>query len=362
MIQLHISLARQAYKIHLATDWPSRGITALFGPSGCGKSSLLRCLAGLEPDCRGFISVNDEVWQDDAQGIFLKPYQRSVALAFQNGALFPHLSVRENLQYGLQRKGQKRNSLGFDEVVEMFDLGYLIERHPAALSGGETQRVAIGRTLLAHPSLLLLDEPLSGLDFQRKAEIMPFLERLHRELDIPVIYVSHLVGEVIRLADHLALMRQGELTLSAPLHQALLDDHTPSGLRNRAAVSLPCQVIEYDDTRCLARVDSALGILHIPAGLVKAGARMRLSIPADAVAPTSGTGRNPDTRLASVSGCSNQRKGQVLVRYEASGVALFGLSPIADLPQYPLQSGMEMGIRINESMLELATRSSPVSR
>ncbi len=362
MIRLNISFARQAFKINIATDLPSRGVTALFGASGCGKSSILSCLAGLESGCRGFISVNDEVWQDDAQGIFLKPYQRPVALAFQDGALFPHLSVRENLQYGLQRKGSQRKgnqcrSLGFDEVVEMFDLSRLIDSRPAALSGGEAQRVAIGRTLLAHPSLLLLDEPLSGLDFQRKAEIMPFLERLHQELDIPVIYVSHVVGEVIRLADHLALMRQGELTLSAPLHQALLDDRTPGGLRNRAAVSLSCQVIQYDDTRCLARVDSTLGVLHIPSGFVESGARMRLTIPADAVAPGTGS----DARTASVSGCSSQRKGRVLVRYEVGGVTLFGLSPVADLPQYPLQDGIETDIRINESMLALATESSPLN-
>lgn len=360
MIRLRISLARQAYKINLTTDWPSRGITALFGPSGCGKSSVLRCLAGLEPDCCGFISVNDEVWQDDEHGIFLKPHQRSVALAFQSGALFPHLSVRENLQYGLKRKGQRRKSLGFDEVVEMFDLAHLIDRRPAELSGGEVQRAAIGRTLLAHPSLLLLDEPLSGLDFQRKAEILPFLDRLHRELEIPVVYVSHLVGEVIRLADHLALMQQGELALSASLHQALLDDRTPSGLRNRATVFLPCQVVRYDAAQCLAQVTCALGCLCIPSDPVEANAKLRLTIPADAVAP--GTGTDPDARPAIVSGCSSERKGRVLVRYETAGITLFGLSPVADLPQYPLPEGTQVGIQINASMLALATIASPVSR
>lgn len=183
------------------------GITALSGPSGSGKTTLLRCIAGLTR-MDGSLTVGGETWQDDR--IFLRPHRRPVGVVFQESSLLPHLSVRGNLLYGAKRTSAKVE-IGFDETVELLGLGPLLGRSVANLSGGERQRVALGRALLSQPRLLLMDEPLSSLDAGSKAEILPYLERLHRRLAIPALYVSHDAGEIARLADRVLLMRSGEV-------------------------------------------------------------------------------------------------------------------------------------------------------
>ncbi len=185
---------------------PLAGVTAVFGPSGCGKTTLLRCIAGLTRLAHGFLALDGEVWQDDAS--FRPPHRRAAGYVFQEASLFPHLSVRGNLLYGRRRANGRHAWFGFDEVVGMMGLERLLTRAPADLSGGERQRVAIGRALLAQPRLLLMDEPLASLDRDSKDEILDHLEELHRRLPIPVLYVSHAVGEVERLADYLARISQ----------------------------------------------------------------------------------------------------------------------------------------------------------
>jgi molybdate transport system ATP-binding protein len=177
---------------------PGRGVTALFGPSGCGKSTLLRCIAGLTAAPSGRCVVNGEVWQDGAQA--LPTHQRPLGYVFQEPQLFAHLSVRANLQYGRSRATAAQQRVEWDRAIGLLGIGHLLERRTAGLSGGERQRIAIARALLTSPRLLLMDEPLAALDLARKNEFMPYLERLHRELDIPVIYVSHAPDEVARLA------------------------------------------------------------------------------------------------------------------------------------------------------------------
>ena len=201
---------------------PSRGVTALVGPSASGKTTLLRCIAGLER-LPGRLVVAGEVWRDDR--VFLPPYRRALGYVFQEASLLPHLSVRANLEFGFKRiKGAARTSL--DEVVDSLGLGSLLARSPDRLSGGERQRVAIGRALLTQPRLLLMDEPLAGLDAAAKAEILPYLERLHDSLAIPVLYVSHDPAEVARLADRVLVMRDGRL-------QALAADLAPNDAAER---------------------------------------------------------------------------------------------------------------------------------
>jgi molybdate transport system ATP-binding protein len=187
--------------------FPARGVTAIVGPSGAGKTTLLRCLAGLAR-AEGRIAVSGEVWQDGARST--PPHRRGVGYVFQEPSLFPHLSVRGNLDFAARRAPDGPGP-DLDEAVRMLGLGGLIERATEALSGGERQRVAIARALLSKPTLLLLDEPLSSLDPEGKAEVLPYLDRLHRELALPVILVSHDAFEVARLADRSFLMEAGRL-------------------------------------------------------------------------------------------------------------------------------------------------------
>lgn len=196
---------RGDFVLNAELQLPNRGISGIFGDSGCGKTTLLRCLAGLERADEGSVSVNGETWQstgkDGVSEIFLKPYERSVGMVFQDARLFCTMNVRDNLLYGFKRQ-QRTPWIAFDDVVELLGIGALLQRDVHHLSGGEKQRVAIGRALLSQPELLLLDEPLAALDRNRKREIMPFLERMHRELEIPIVYVSHSLSEITSLVDH----------------------------------------------------------------------------------------------------------------------------------------------------------------
>lgn len=203
---------------------PMQGVTALFGPSGCGKTTVLRSIAGLQK-IPGRISVGNAIWQD--RNLFMAPYKRPVGYVFQESSLFPHLSVHENLLYGQRRAKNVTHRIHADEVIALLGLSQLIKRRPENLSGGERQRVAIGRALLSQPKLLLMDEPLSALDSQSKAEILPYFERLSSHLSIPIILVSHDLSEVERLADYLIALRQGKVISSQPLFEALVDPELP---------------------------------------------------------------------------------------------------------------------------------------
>jgi molybdate transport system ATP-binding protein len=202
-----------AFRLDADFRLEAEGITALSGPSGAGKTTLLRCMAGLIR-LPGRLRVAGEVWQDGRA--FLPPHRRPVGVVFQEAALLSHLSVRGNLLYGARRSGGEG---GLDDVVELLGLAPLMGRGVGALSGGERQRVALGRALLTRPKLVLLDEPLSSLDAGAKAEILPYLERLHRALKVPALYISHDAGEIARLADHLLLMKDGQVTPGGPVRR-----------------------------------------------------------------------------------------------------------------------------------------------
>jgi molybdate transport system ATP-binding protein len=186
-------------------------VTAIFGPSGSGKTSVLNVIAGLLRPERGRVAVDGAVLLDTAAGIFLPPHRRRVGYVFQDGRLFPHLSVKGNLLYGRIFARRLRQHAAFEEIVDLLDLGPLLRRGPSALSGGEKQRVAIGRALLSSPLLLLLDEPLSSLDERRKEEVMPFLEKLRDQARMPIVYVSHVFSEIERLAGTVVLMAGGQV-------------------------------------------------------------------------------------------------------------------------------------------------------
>ena len=224
-IQVRFDLQQSNFRLNIDLAIAGKGVTAIFGPSGCGKTTLLRAIAGLERIDNGYLSVGDQIWQDANQ--FLAPHKRSVGYVFQEPSLFDHLSVHRNIEYGLKRAQFKDDSGAIDQAIELLDIGHLGARMPNQLSGGEQQRVAIARALAAKPKLLLLDEPLAALDETLKAEILPYLESLHRDLDIPVLYVSHSRQEVARLADQLLLLDSGEVTAYGKVADLFSSVHLP---------------------------------------------------------------------------------------------------------------------------------------
>ncbi|MDE2599381.1 MAG: molybdenum ABC transporter ATP-binding protein [Rhodocyclaceae bacterium] len=218
MIEADFTLSLPGFELEARLELPIHGVTALFGPSGSGKSTLLRCLAGLSRPQRGRLVVNGEVWQDE--GCFLPPHKRPVGMVFQDAALFPHLNVRQNLDYGAgraKRGGKTKNVPKADDLIDLLGIGHLLDRRTGMLSGGEKQRVAIARALFSSPELLLLDEPLAALDGARKGELLLYLDQLHRQLDIPVVYVSHAPEEVARLADHIVQLKEGRVQNFGPV-------------------------------------------------------------------------------------------------------------------------------------------------
>jgi len=256
---------------------PERGITALFGPSGSGKTTILRCMAGLERSPEGFLSIAGEAWQD--RGIFLPTHKRPLGLVFQEASLFPHLTVRGNLRYGMKRAG---NTEGFESMLDLLDLRALLDRAPGTLSGGERQRVAIARALLTRPRLLLMDEPLAALDMKRKLEILPYLERLRDELSIPVIYVSHSLDEVARLADHLVLIENGRVTASGPLTDILVRPELSAAFAGETGAVLETTVAAHEADG-LTRLEFPGGKLFIVGDAHAPGKRLRCRIHASDV-------------------------------------------------------------------------------
>jgi molybdate transport system ATP-binding protein len=252
MIDAQLKLQRGTFSLDVSLQLPSQGISALFGPSGCGKTTVLRALAGLAP-AAGRVALNDEVWQDDSRRLFVPTHQRAVGYVIQEAALFPHLNVQENLRYG-QRRARARDSSTTDwpPMAELLGITPLLLRRTDTLSGGERQRVAIARALASQPRLLLMDEPLAALDAARKAEILPYLERLHQALSMPVVYVSHAMDEVTRLADHIVLMDEGRVQMAGPLMATLARADAVRG--EDAGVVLQGQVEERNTHWHLARV------------------------------------------------------------------------------------------------------------
>ena len=262
-LDIRLQLSFQRFALDVDLTLPGRGVTGLFGHSGSGKTSCLRAIAGLERGACGRIEINGEVWQDDDAGIFLPTHRRALGYVFQDAALFPHLSVGDNLNYGQKRIASTERQVRQDAIVELLGIAPLLERKPDKLSGGEKSRVAMARALLTSPRLLLMDEPLAALDHDRKAEILPYLERLHDELEIPVLYVSHAPDEVARLADHLVVLQAGQVLASGPLGETLARIDLPIRLGEDAGVVIDAHIAERDADWHLARVEFAGGSLWV---------------------------------------------------------------------------------------------------
>jgi molybdate transport system ATP-binding protein len=251
-IDVKINLLYDNFTLDAAFSVPARGITAILGVSGSGKSSLLRSIAGLEPEASGLVSISGDVWQNDY--LFLAPHKRSVGLVPQQSCLFPHLNVYDNIRFAARYRTPDNFSL--DEAIKLLGLCDILMRDPAKLSGGEQQRVAIARALASAPRVLLFDEPLSGLDEERKAELLPYLERLHRELSIPGLYVSHALAEAASVADHIVSLDKGRVMACGAVDDmltGLVGESYLSHLENATAVL---------DTRVLS-IDTDFELAHL---------------------------------------------------------------------------------------------------
>ena len=301
--QCSIRCERADFTVDADFTIPVKGVLGIFGHSRCGKTTLLRCLAGLEKNVQGKIEVAGSTWLSEKKNLSVQ--QRNIAYVFQDGRLFPHLTVLQNLQYGISRcagRGKSQsvdsdrvnqdglnqndidrgsiNQINVDQehLIELLNIGNLLERYPHQLSGGEKQRVAIGRALLSKPQLLLLDEPLASLDKKHKQEILPYLEILHEELNIPMIYVSHDLDEMLRLCDFILVMEQGKLVFNGDIQHALIDQGSPLATIDNAVAVLEGTVSKQEKTFDISTVHTVNGNQFQVPGVLAFGKHVRLVV------------------------------------------------------------------------------------
>ncbi|VVQ29771.1 Vitamin B12 import ATP-binding protein BtuD [Pseudomonas fluorescens] len=352
MIHMRLKLRYSGFALEVDLQLPGRGVTALYGHSGSGKTTCLRCIAGLEKAEQGFIQVNDEVWQDSDKKIFVPPHKRALGYVFQEASLFPHLSVLANLQFGLKRIPRQQRRVDMAHATELLGIGHLLDRHPQHLSGGERQRVGIARALLTSPKLLLMDEPLAALDSQRKNEILPYLQRLHDELDIPVLYVSHSQDEVARLADHLVLLSNGKALASGAIGETLARLDLPLALGDDAGVVIEGHVSAYDPdyqllTLQLPNTTLNIRVAHSP---MTPGQALRCKVQArdvslslQSVEQSSILNRLPVTVISEL-GADNA--AHVLIRLDAGGTPLLARITRYSRDQLGVHPGQQLWAQI----------------
>ncbi|MBB3313881.1 molybdate transport system ATP-binding protein [Rhizobium sp. BK196] len=320
-----------------------RGVTALFGRSGSGKTSVIRIIAGLTRPAEGRILLDGEALTDTAEGIFVPRHRRRFGYVFQEARLFPHLSVRANLSYGRWFTPKSARIENFDHVVDLLDIGQLLARSPSKLSGGEKQRVAIGRALLSSPRLLLMDEPLAALDEARKAEILPYLERLRDEMDIPIVYVSHSISEVARLANRVVVMRDGKVEAAGPATEILSRSSLLPEDQKEAGAVLEGTVEDIDLANRISTVLLKAGRLYVPGAAPAIGRPVRIHIPArDVMLAT----RKPEGLSAlnilegTVTQVSPTEDGTVEIRLDCTGDAVLSRITALSCERLGLYRGM----------------------
>jgi molybdate transport system ATP-binding protein len=273
-MSLEVDLDHARESFHLSARFSAApGLTALFGRSGSGKTTLVDIVGGLIRPDRGKVAIDGQALVDTERGLFVPKHRRRIGYVFQDSRLFPHLSVRGNLLYGRWFAGDGGAAADLASVVDLLGIGHLLERRPESLSGGEKQRVAIGRALLAQPRLLLMDEPLASLDEARRAEILPYIERLRDEAGVPILYVSHSVTEVARLATTVVILTEGRVTAVGPVADIL-----PLADAGDAGGVLDAVVARHDEAFQLSVLTTAAGELQVPRLSAPAGASVRAYI------------------------------------------------------------------------------------
>ena len=278
VINARFKLNYDDFRLDVDLTLPSTGVSVLFGHSGSGKTTLLRCIAGLEQAPLGYLEINEHVWQDSKRQIFLPTYKRPLGYVFQEANLFSHLTVLDNLHFGLKRIKNNLGLIKLNQTIELLGIGHLLARMPNNLSGGERQRIAIARALALNPEILLMDEPLASLDLKRKQEILPYLSRLHQQLDIPVIYVTHSQQEVAQLADTLVILEDGHILAMGPLAETQSRLDLPLAQDREAATVWQVKIIEHESDYHLTRVEFEGGSLSLAAIEAEIGAVLRVQI------------------------------------------------------------------------------------
>ena len=337
------------FKLDVDLLIPGTGITIFFGPSGSGKTTLLRCIAGLQKAQQGFLQINGQLWQDSEKSLFLPTHKRPLGYVFQEANLFQHLTVADNLQFGLKRIAKTSNAVDLQVILELLGIDHLLNRMPDRLSGGERQRVAIARALALNPEILLMDEPLAALDFKRKQEVMPFLTRLHQHLSIPVLYVTHSQQEVGQLADTLVILEDGHTLASGGISETLSRLDIALAQDREANTVWPATIIEHEIDYHLTRVDFVGGTLSLPIIAATIGTKLRVQIYARDVSitldlPTATSILN--VLPARIIGISDDNKGQSVIQLQVSNQILLAHITLKSLLLLNLQIGMSVYVQI----------------
>lgn len=351
-ILARFKMNRGVFHLDVDLDLPSTGVTSLFGPSGCGKTSLVRAIAGLDHHPGGFLKVDNSIWQDEQT--FMPVHRRPLGYVFQESSLFGHLSVRGNLEYGLKRVPGKDRHISLDDAIELLEIGSLLTRRPYTLSGGERRRVAIARALAVSPKLLLLDEPLAGLDAQRKQEVIPYIDSLHRTLEIPIILVSHVPEEVARLSDHLVLMKDGQVTAAGDVHEMFTRLDLQLAREDDAAAIIEAIVVSHDEHFQLTHMDFAGGRITMPRMPFLPGQTARLRLAARDISLT--LEKQKETSIlniipVTVDALSAHGEAQVTVRLLAGEVPLLATITRKSAEDLGLASGKAVFAQIKSVAL-----------
>jgi molybdate transport system ATP-binding protein len=349
-IECQFHIVRSDFVLDVDLLLPSTGVTAIFGPSGSGKTTFLRALAGLENN-EGYLKVGDVIWQDEKH--FIPTHRRSIGYVFQEASLFEQLNVKDNIEYGFKRSIDADQSVMHRAII-LLQIEHLLERRTSELSGGERQRVAIARALSLGPKMLLMDEPLASLDEQHKKEILPFLERLHAELEIPMIYVTHSVDEVAHLADQLILLDEGRVIGNGKISEMLTRLDLSLAHGERAASLIQAKVGGHDEHYNLTTIDFSGGQFFVPRKQLPVGCDVRLRVEARDVSLT--VERQSDTSIlnilpAIVDEISDENDAQVIVRLKVGDDLLLSCvtKKSADLLQ--LQQGKKIYAQIKSVAL-----------
>ena len=346
MIECKIKIQLESFMLDANFSIPDRGITVVFGPSGSGKTTLLRAIAGLEKSDKGFLKIGDSVWQKGED--FLATHKRQIGYVFQDAALFDHLDVKGNLNFVIKRAiGLKEDFI--ESIHNLLEIKTLLNRKTTQLSGGERQRVAIARALLTNPKILLLDEPLSALDLKRKNEILPYLDSIHNDLEIPILYVTHSQDEMSRLADHLLLIEDGNIVGSGPVNDMLTRFDMPLSHGGDAVSIIEAEVLKRDSEFNLMHLDFLGGQFIVPDNGFPVQTKVRIRVVARDVSLTKS--KQVDTSIlnifpAMVQEIVNEGEAQVMVRLQIKETILLACITRKSSYKLRLEKGSEVFVQV----------------
>ena len=346
MIECKIKIQLESFMLDANFSIPDRGITVVFGPSGSGKTTLLRAIAGLEKSDDGFLKIGDSVWQKGEN--FLPTHKRQIGYVFQDAALFDHLDVKGNLNFVIKRAiGLKEDFI--ESIHNLLEIKTLLNRKTMQLSGGERQRVAIARALLTNPKILLLDEPLSALDLKRKNEILPYLDSIHNDLEIPILYVTHSQDEMSRLADHLLLIEDGNIIGSGPVNDMLTRFDMPLSHGGDAVSIIEAEVLKRDSEFNLMHLDFLGGQFIVPDNSFPVQTKVRIRVVARDVSLTKS--KQVDTSIlnifpAMVQEIVNEGEAQVMVRLQIKETILLACITRKSSYKLRLEKGSEVFVQV----------------